>query len=233
MFVLLGGFGISGAVLMFISDLILYLPQDPATWTSRMYYSRIDPTAGAGLLRSPMRDIPDWRLMLGGVLGPISALLYSIGFLQVIPGLHDSVSSYVLPAAAAAGFSGGIIVGAVYHALFTWTGFLSKTAIGTSGGEAALVQDLLNRHQAYLSIVYRVAGVFWLIGAAVFTWCIVSRTTSYPRYLLIVLPPWSAILKRGIKKLDLGSPGLLLVGGCTNLWNIVFFTVATMSTMGK
>ncbi len=64
MLVLLGSLGCAGALLMFVADLLLYLPSDQRLRTARVYFSAVDPN-GSKLLQSPMADIPEERIMLG------------------------------------------------------------------------------------------------------------------------------------------------------------------------
>ena len=78
---LLGACGFAGAALMLAADLVLYLPAERALRSADVYFARID-AAGDELDRSPMGAVSDSRLMLGGVLGPLAALLYAVGFLQ-------------------------------------------------------------------------------------------------------------------------------------------------------
>ena len=79
--ILCGLLGCIGALLMFAGDLILYLPSSLAARSTRSYFETIDPN-GEGLHDSPMRHMSDQRLMLGGILGPVSSLFYTLGFSQ-------------------------------------------------------------------------------------------------------------------------------------------------------
>ena len=81
--------GCAGCSLMFAADLVLYLPSERVLCTASIYFSRIDPN-GNNLQASPMRDISDERLMLGGVLGPIAATLYALGFAGMYQGMRPS-----------------------------------------------------------------------------------------------------------------------------------------------
>ena len=62
----LGTCGLCGAVLMFVSDLILYFPSRPSDRSTRIYFERVDPN-GAELALSPMQHVADHRLMLGAL----------------------------------------------------------------------------------------------------------------------------------------------------------------------
>ena len=111
---------------MFVADLVLYYSKVPSERTARVYFASIDPN-GERLAESPMADIAPERMMLGGVLGPVAAALYTLGFTQLYFGLVPDVGAF-LPAIAAVGLSLMMIIGGVYHALFPFTGFLAKAS---------------------------------------------------------------------------------------------------------
>ena len=58
--------GAAGSILMFIADLVLYLPHNRVEWSSSIYFAQIDP-GGNCLLESPMRMLSEDRMVLGGV----------------------------------------------------------------------------------------------------------------------------------------------------------------------
>ena len=97
-------------------------------------------------------------------------------------------------------------------------------------GAEMVLGELLCDHQAYLKHAYIVAAAFGGVGTVAFVWCVLGRATLYPRYVVFVNPAISAVAKKVLKWADVGAPwGLVLAGGCTNLWNALFFVVATLS----
>ena len=107
-----------------------------------------------------MADIAPERMMLGGVLGPISAALYTLGFTQLYFGLVPDVGAR-LPAIAAVGLSLMMIIGGVYHALFPFTGFLAKACRDASAKSPLALPALtalVETHRRYLLYVYRWAA---------------------------------------------------------------------------
>ena len=103
------------------------------------------------------------------------------------------------------------------------------------------MQDLLEQHQQFLLYVYRWAALPGLLGTGAFVWTCLNRETMYPRAAALVAPGLSAPLKLGLKKVApymeaaeraSGRPPmcettglLILCGGLTNLWNLLFFVV--------
>ena len=147
---------VAGAILMFVADLVLYYSKVPSERTAAVYFASIDPN-GERLAESPMADIAPERLMLGGVLGPVAAALYTLGFTQLYFGLVPDVGAF-LPAIAAVGLSLMMIIGGVYHALFPFTGFLAKACRDASAkspaGSLPALTALVETHRRYL-YVYR------------------------------------------------------------------------------
>jgi hypothetical protein len=225
--VLLGTAGCCGCLLMFVGDLVLYLPADPASRTAHVYFRTIDPN-GVNLKESPMQDISDQRLMLGGVLGPVAAMLYALGFSSVYWGLGP-VQGAVGPFIAAFGLSMSMVIGSVYHALFVYTGLLAK-ALRTNGPLTPL-RALLAQHQRYILYVYWWAAVPALVGSAAFAWSCLSRETIYPAASVALAPCFSAPIKVLLKRHSIG--GLVLCGGLTNLWNLLFMVTLTVSAWSQ
>lgn len=236
---MLGYAGCSGALLMFIADLVLYYPSRREHRTARSYFELID-AAGPRLAESSMQDISDARLMLGGVLGPLAATLYAVGFSQIYFGLQPFSRA---ASVATIGLVAMMVFGSVYHALFAYTGFLAKAIAGKldggrrgkSGGPAggpdksapAVLIDLVRVHQQYLLVVYRWAALAGLVGSGAFAWCCLQprQQTMYPTHMALLVPAMSAPIKLMLKRSGVG--GLVLCGGLTNLWNLAFFAAAT------
>eukprot|EP00928_Gymnodinium_smaydae_P054231 TRINITY_DN38042_c0_g1_i1.p1 TRINITY_DN38042_c0_g1~~TRINITY_DN38042_c0_g1_i1.p1 ORF type:complete len:239 (+),score=28.00 TRINITY_DN38042_c0_g1_i1:79-795(+) len=231
MMLVLGVSGCAGALLMFAADLLLYYPVDRKHLSAAVYFDRIDP-GGDKLHDSPMQSIDDRRMMLGGVLGPVAAVLYGIGFLQFYHGLQPA-AGVMLPAVCAISLTMTMAVGAVYHALFVYTGFLAKECkaaqVGGRDSEHAALCRLVSKHQGYLVYVYKWAALPAIVGSAAFVWCCLSRDTLYPKLMSCFVPAMSAPLKKCMKRWRRG--GLVLAGGWTNLWNLFFFLMALASAL--
>lgn len=210
---------------MFIADMILYYPTRKEHRTAAWYFSHIDPGGDTkDLCLSSMQHISDFRLMLGGALGPVAATMYAIGFSQVYSGLlppdHNHNTDLVLPTIACFGLASFMIVGGTYHALFAYTGFLSK-AVAQSSEQACVLRALMSKHQQYLKFVYKWAALPAIVGSVSFMYCCVAYDSGYPPWMAILAPVISGPLKKCLKLHNVG--GLVLAGGLTNLWNLLFF----------
>ncbi len=240
----LGLAGCAGALLMFFADLVLYYPHERRDRSSRHYFERIDP-GGSALVSSSMASLSESRLMLGGALGPVAAVLYALGFAQLYFALRAPLASLgwiaeALPLLSCVGLSCMMIVGGTYHALFVYTGLLAKAAArerrGGSGGDGGAALQLLRRlveqHQAYVRSMYKWAALPGLVGSLCVGWCCLRHDTMYPRWMGALAPALSAPIKRELRRRALAgrsAGGLALCGGLTNLWNLLFFLVATWS----
>ena len=109
--------GLVAALLMFAGDMALYFTDEPYE-----VEGGIQPYLGI------MKRVPVWRLTLGGVLGPISAFFYCLGFthlyLAVQPGWR------VLGLAVTLLLSFGIVVGGAYHSHYSYIGLIGRTESG-------------------------------------------------------------------------------------------------------
>jgi hypothetical protein len=211
--------GAAGAALMFIADLVLYLPSRRDQLTAAHYFKCIDPN-GDALHSSSMAEIDDARLMLGGALGPIASVLYTAGYFNLYGRLRPEQGA-LLPAAACVGLSTMMVVGGCYHALFVFTGFIAKAFSEGNRAANATLGRLLGRHRAYIWQVYRWAAAPALLGSSALALCILTRETACPRWSALLVPALSAPLKLLLRRRSAG--GLVLCGGLTNLWNLAMF----------
>jgi hypothetical protein len=228
---LLGVAGCCGALLMFVSDLILYYPSRAAHRTAAVYFRAIDPH-GDSLGASPMGEVSEARLVLGGVLGPIAACLYALGFLSLYRGLRPEAGA-LGPALAAGGHAAAMAIGAVYHAQFAYTGFIARALAAAHEPDhpphpaLGALLALLAQHRRYMLTVYRSALAPAAVGTLAFVGTLFGRETAYPAGMALLAPALSAPLKLLLRRLDLGD--LVLCGRLTNLWNALFLGAAAWS----
>ena len=225
--------GALGATLLFVADLILYYPSKKKDRTAQSYFDKIDP-GGSHLAESSMKDMSHGRVMLGGVLGPVSAVLYGIGFFGIFCGLCDSSSSpdfsWLLPLVSALGFTSLMTVAAVYHALFAYTCFLSQQiakAKKKDGNSQELLVELVDIHRTYLKYIYKWCAFPGALGSFGYIYCCLFTNTLFASWTVLLAPAFSAFLKKYLKKKSIG--GLVLCGGLTNLWNLCFFSALIVS----
>jgi len=217
--------GALGAILLFIADIILYYPSsNPQDRTAKSYFDKIDP-GGSHLAESSMKDISRERVMLGGVLGPVSAVLYCMGFVGLFFGLYSD--GWILPLTSALGFTFLMTIGAVYHALFAYTCFLSQQIAKAKKDDSKGLEELVDIHRTYLKYIYKWCAVPGALGSLTFIYCCLFTNSLFAPWTVAFAPAFSAFLKKHLKKKSIG--GLVLCGGLTNLWNLCFFSALIVS----
>ncbi|WP_321163009.1 DUF6796 family protein [Peptoniphilus mikwangii] len=73
--------GLLGAILMFLGDMTLYYDKND--------YSSDD---GLSSIIGIMKNVSRKRLYIGGMLGPISAFLYCVGFYHIVLFIDEDIS---------------------------------------------------------------------------------------------------------------------------------------------
>eukprot|EP00594_Rhizosolenia_setigera_P014342 CAMPEP_0178971254 /NCGR_PEP_ID=MMETSP0789-20121207/20144_1 /TAXON_ID=3005 /ORGANISM="Rhizosolenia setigera, Strain CCMP 1694" /LENGTH=134 /DNA_ID=CAMNT_0020658147 /DNA_START=71 /DNA_END=471 /DNA_ORIENTATION=- len=127
-----------------------------------------------------------------------------------------------------------------YHAVFVYTSFISKeiAKVTKEGGEekeiiSRSLQRLIDTHRTYLKYIYKWAAIPGVIGSIVYIYAVLSYSSSsssssmttysctFSRITVFFVPIMSGPIKMFLKKKSIG--GLVLCGGLTNLWNLLFF----------
>lgn len=105
--------GLLGSFLMFLGDMILYY--DPNDYDGRDTINSI-----IGI----MKNVSTKRLYLGGLLGPISAFIYCIGFYHIVLSCQENYLSLACFVFLINIF--GMIIGGAYHIQCAYLGLLSR-----------------------------------------------------------------------------------------------------------
>ncbi|MED9853935.1 MAG: DUF6796 family protein [Succiniclasticum sp.] len=105
--------GLLGSFLMFLGDMILYY--DPNDYDGRDTINSI-----IGI----MKNVSTKRLYLGGLLGPISAFIYCIGFYHIVLSCQENYLSLACFVFLINIF--GMIPGGAYHIQCAYLGLLSR-----------------------------------------------------------------------------------------------------------
>ncbi len=162
-----------------------------------------------------MASIPLGRLMAGGLLGPISAFLYVIGFYHIYLLIKPNNSKIGKIFLALLCF--GMMYGGAFHTHFTFAGIISRFNN----------IELMQITEKYT--VYNFYFMFFpsLIAYSLLGYLIIAKKTLYPRWLVlfspIVLFWFSGIVK------NLPQPLMILIaGGWSNMIFIIFFTLSTI-----
>ena len=182
--------GIAGAALMFVGDLLLY---GPAAWgeTGSTYFAQVDPVSSDPkmLAGSVMGAGSITQIIAGGVLGPLAAILYLVGCLQMLlPTLPTKADEWTWGRfrwglLACGGHAAAMVTVGAYHAAFAYTGFIARLAVAGpadlsaaaqgQGGKTAgdtthnhfiLVAPLIEAHMTYMRTLKLLITLFGVLG---------------------------------------------------------------------
>ena len=105
--------GLLGSFLMFLGDMTLYY--DPNDYDSKDTINNI-----VGI----MKNVSVKRLYIGGLLGPICAFIYCIGFYHIVLGMQENYLNIGWSVFLINVF--GMILGGAYHVQCAYLGLLSR-----------------------------------------------------------------------------------------------------------
>ncbi len=177
--------------------------------------------------REIMGRISNARLMTGGLLGPIEAGFYIIGFWHMFLALKPGGK---IPAAITfGGLSWAVILGSgAYHSSFVFRGLLLRAQNTITDqqfeGFRLLTADTLQ----YMHLLYNVMFVTGLAATVIFLWLILFRKTYYPRWMVLFVPTLWVLVLPPITRHIPAPLGGMLHGGSMNLSFLLYFTVSTL-----
>lgn len=193
--------GLSASLLMFAGDMLLYFTTGPYEVTKNRNMTPIVEIMSA---------VPDWRLRLGGIIGPVAAFFHCIGFYHLIL----LISSEYRPMAVgiACLFGLGIIVGGVYHSQCSYLGLIGKT-----GNSDALEQ--VEQNLKYMALL-----VFALpaVSCLLLVFCILAGHTTAPQ-ALVLFTPVPVFFLRYLWRLLPQPFKIVLYGGWSSLIYAVYY----------
>ena len=203
--------GLAGALLMFAGDMLLYYtPEDFAC----------DPKSSAkekiNAIIDVMKGLPAGRVMAGGMIGPVAAFLYCVGFYHIV--LMTCEQAHTLAMAAFLLSCFGIITGGAYHSHCAYLGLL--------GDDRS--QDALNAAMKYFQklplILYAGEG----LGFLLLIFLIVTGRTVLPWWMFLLSPGMLFLLKPFVARLPKGIR-VIISGGWTNLISVIYFSAVLIA----
>ena len=203
--------GFAGALLMFAGDMLLYYtPKDfsygPKSSTEKRLNAIID----------VMKSLPARRVMVGGMIGPVAAYLYCVGFYHIV--LMTDEQAHTLAMAAVLLSCFGIITGGAYHSHCAYLGLL-----GDNRDRAAL-EKVMRYFQKLPLILYIGEG----IGFVLLAFLIVTGNTALPRWLFLLSPGILFLLKPVVGRLPKGVR-IIVSGGWTNLISVIYYAAVLIA----
>ena len=205
--------GLAGALLMFAGDMLLYYtPEDFACGPKSSAEERIN------AIIDVMKELPAGRVMAGGMIGPIAAFLYCIGFYHIV--LMTNEQTYTLAMAAFLLSCFGIIIGGAYHSHCVYLGLL-----GDDGGRNAL-NAAMKYFQKMPLILYAGEG----IGFLLLIFLIVTGKTVLPRWIFLLSPGMLFLLKPAVSRLPKGAR-VIISGGWMNLISVIYYSAVLIAIL--
>ena len=203
--------GLAGALLMFAGDMLLYYtPKDfsygPKSSTEKRLNAIID----------VMKNLPAKRVMVGGMIGPVAAFLYCVGFYHIV--LMTDEQAHTLAMAAFLLSCFGIITGGAYHSHCSYLGLL-----GNNRDRVALEKAM--RYFQKLPLIFYIGEG---IGFVLLAFLIVTGNTVLPRWMFLLSPGILFLLKPVVGRLPKGIR-IIVSGGWTNLISVIYYAAVLIA----
>ena len=200
-----GLIGLGAALLMFVGDMCLY-----GHWGS----------GDNAISKVVITNESDTRIVIGGFIGPIAAILYCVGFFSV----HSMIAprSRMLAIVLAGGAAAIMAFGGTYHAMWSIRAFLIKA--GLSSGD---YQALYSQIKDYTSLFYDTMVVGAGVISVLLLFAVLSGRSLYPRWTVVV-NPGILFLLRPLVDFVPAPLGAIVSGGYLNLVFVIFFSVSVV-----
>ena len=201
--------GLIAGILMFCGDMLLYYDQND-------YVS--DGTFNS--IIEIMKNISTKRLYAGGLIGPIAAFLYCVGYYHIVLIINNEI--FILAMVCFLVLCMAIIIGGAYHSHCAYLGLIGKL-----DDEKAM--DVVI---TYFSLINKVCFIFQIIGFLMLFLSIILGWTVLPRFFAVVTPGMLYLLLPLMKKLPKGIH-IIICGGWGNLIFVIYYVVLLIDNLIK
>ena len=164
----------------------------------------------------------DTRIVVGGFIGPVAAILYCLGFLSVY--FMISPGSRMLALMAAGGAAITMVIGGTYHAMWSIRALLIKGGLSTGD-----YQDLYTQIKDYTLLFYNTMFAGAGVVSLLLLFAVLSGRSLYPRWSVVVNPGILFLLRPLADRIP-APLGAIVSGGYLNLVFVVFFAVSVLVT---
>ena len=191
--------GLLGSFLMFLGDMILYY--DPNDYDGRDTINNII---------AIMKNVSIKRLYIGGLLGPICAFIYCIGFYNIVLSIREEYLNvgwfvYLINIL-------GMILGGAYHIQCAYLGLLSRHENNGAFDEFLKFLRLQAKLVFGIMALANIAiALIILFGLTVFP----SRQVLFTPIFLLILTPIAERLPKGLH--------MIIRGGWFNLIYFIYY----------
>jgi hypothetical protein len=190
---------------MFAGDMLLYYtPEDFA------YDSKSSSAEKIQAIVDVMKKLPAKRVMVGGMIGPVSAFLQCVGFYHIVLITDDSMKPLAMITFLFSCF--GMMAGGAYHSHCAYLGLLGEDRF----------RDALAVVEAYFQklplLYYAGMGIGFLLLALL----IASGHTLLPRWMVLLSPGILFLLRPAVARLPKGIR-IVVSGGWTNWISVIYY----------
>ena len=191
--------GLLGSFLMFLGDMTLYY--DPYDYDGKDTINNI-----IGI----MKNVSIKRLYIGGLLGPICAFIYCIGFFHIVLGIQEKYLTIGWFVFLINVF--GMILGGAYHIQCAYLGLLSRYE------NKGAFDEFLKFLKFQAKIVFGIMGIANITLVLV----ILFGLTVFPRWQALFTPMFLLILTPIAGRLPKGVH-MIIRGGWFNLIYFIYY----------
>ena len=191
--------GLIAGLLMFSGDMLLYY--DKKDYVSNGKFDSVIDI---------MKNVSEKRLYAGGLIGPIAAFLYCVGYYHIVLIAEDKIS--VLAMIAFLSSCMGIIIGGAYHSHCAYLGLIGKLNDKKTMDIVIKYFTAINK----LSLLFQAAGLLIILVCIAFGW------TELPNWLAIFTPGILYLLLPLMRKLPKGIH-IIICGGWANLIFVIYY----------
>lgn len=196
---------------MFAGDMLLYYTREDINYGPK---STTEEKLKA--VTDVMKNLPAGRIMAGGLIGPVAAFLYCVGFYHIV--LMTNEQMYTLAMAAFLFSCFGIIAGGTYHSHCVYLGIL--------GREKNALDTAIRYFQRLSLILYAGEGIGFLLLVIL----IVTGNTVLPGWMFLLSPGILFLLKPVAARLPKGIH-MIVSGGWTNLISVFYYAAVLIAVL--
>ena len=196
--------GLTGAVLMLCGDMTLYFSKD-----DYKHDGTLNPIIDI------MKKAGTKRLYIGGIIGPVTAFLYCVGYFHLVLFAKDKfvVLGWILFLVNCL----GIIFGGAYHSHCANLGLIGRHED----------EDTLKEVTSFLDFQKKVAFGIQAVGFIGMSLMIVMGWSVLPRWMIVFTPLVLILLLPLVRKLPKGIH-MVVCGGWTNMISVIYYAAAIL-----
>ena len=172
-----------------------------------------------------LAEMPRWRLMVGGLAGPLGAWLYVIGFWQLYLALKPAGTR--LAFVVFAGFSMSFVwVAGAFHTSFPLLADAWRMRQAAAGDGTGLTGPLAESSFVYAGWLFYIGSAPALVAVVLLAYAVLAKDTRYPRWFAALNPALLYLASALFQWVPAPLGGLLVIGA-GNLVFLLFFAVST------